>query len=104
MRILYSSTLSHLLLAVLCVLPARAVYAASIPTNALEPVSADLTLGKADDAISRLSSSLAANPGDAEAHSLLCRVYYQEERWDDAIRECQTAVRLCRWIADITSG
>ena len=50
--------------------------------------------GKADDAISRLSSSLAANPGDAEAHNLLCRVYYQEERWDDAIHECEAAVRL----------
>ncbi len=78
----------------LCGLPAGAANAASIPTNVLEPVSADLTLGKADDAISILSSSLAANPGDAEAHSLLCRVYYQEERWDDAIRECQTAVQL----------
>src|SRR6202012_1180869 len=34
------------------------------------------------------------NPGDAEAHNLLCRVYYQEEHWDDAIRECETAVKL----------
>jgi predicted Zn-dependent protease len=93
-RILYSATLSHLLLATLCVLQARATQAASIPNNALEPVSADLAMGKADDAISRLSSSLAANPGDAEAHNLLCRVYYQEERWDDAIRECETAVGL----------
>jgi tetratricopeptide (TPR) repeat protein len=89
-----SSTFSQLLVAMLCILPAGAADAASIPTNVLEPVNADLTLGKADDAISILSSSLAANPGDAEAHSLLCRVYYQEERWDDAIRECQTAVQL----------
>ena len=51
-------------------------------------------MGRADDAISRLRSSLAANPGDAEAHNLLCRVYYQEERWDDAIHECETAVSL----------
>ena len=71
-----------------------AVHAASIPAGALQPVSADLTTGKADDAISRLSSSLALNPGDAEAHHLLCRVYYQEERWDDAIHECEIAVRL----------
>src|SRR3984885_1318505 len=89
-----SSTFSQLLVAMLCILPAGAADAASIPTNVLEPVNADLTLGKADDATSILSSSLAANPGDAEAHSLLCRVYYQEERWDDAIRECQTAVQL----------
>jgi tetratricopeptide (TPR) repeat protein len=93
-RILRSSAFSLLFLAVLNVLQARAVYAASIPNNLLEPVSADLKAGMADDAISRLSSSLAANPGDAEAHNLLCRVYYQEERWDDAIRECETAVRL----------
>ncbi|HET6215609.1 MAG TPA: tetratricopeptide repeat protein [Acidobacteriaceae bacterium] len=94
MRILYSRTLFYLLLAVLCVSPALAVHAASIPASALQPVSADLTTGKADDAISRLSSSLATNPGDAEAHHLLCRVYYQEERWDDAIHECEIAVRL----------
>ncbi len=94
MRILCSRTLFNLLLAVLCIFPAPAVHAASIPNSTLQPVSADLTTGKADDAISRLSSSLAANPGNAEAHHLLCRVYYQEERWDDAIHECETAVRL----------
>jgi Flp pilus assembly protein TadD len=92
-RILYSSTLSHFLL-VLCISQAWVAYAASVPNSALGPVSADLMVGKADDAISRLSSSLAANPGDAEAHNLLCRVYYQEERWDDAIHECEAAVRL----------
>jgi tetratricopeptide (TPR) repeat protein len=76
-------------------LPATtAAHASSIANSLLEPVDADLTVGKADDAISRLSSSLAANPADAEAHNLLCRVYYQEERWDDAIHECETAVRL----------
>jgi tetratricopeptide (TPR) repeat protein len=68
--------------------------AASIPNNALQAVGADLNAGRADVAISRLSSSLAANPQDAEARNLLCRVYYQEERWDDAIHECETAVRI----------
>jgi tetratricopeptide (TPR) repeat protein len=67
---------------------------ASTPNNVLVPVKADLTAGMADDAISRLSSFLAANPRDAEAHNLLCRVYYQEERWNDAIRECETATQL----------
>lgn len=94
MRALYSSTVFQLLLAVLCGLQARAADTASIPKNVVTLVSADLTVGNADDAISRLNSSLAASPGDAEAHNLLCRVYYQEERWNDAIRECQTAVRL----------
>ena len=91
MRIPYSATLSRLLVTLLWVLP---VQAASTPNSLLLPATADLTAGRADDAISRLSSSLAGNPGDAEAHNLLCRVYYQEERWDDAIRECEAAVRL----------
>jgi tetratricopeptide (TPR) repeat protein len=90
----YSAKLFRLLLVVLCVLPAHAVYAASIPSNALQPVGTDLTEGKADEALSLLKASLAVNPEDAEAHSLLCRVYYQEQRWDDAIRECEAAVRL----------
>ena len=77
-RILNSSTLSHLLIAMLCVLQGPAAHTASIPNNA----------------ISRLSSSLATDPGDAEAHNLLCRVYYQEERWDNAIHECAAAVQL----------
>ena len=91
-RKLHSSTLSHLLLAALCLLPAA--HAASLANSLLEPVNADLTAGNADDAIARLSSSLTANPADAEAHNLLCRVYYQEERWDEAIHECEAAVRL----------
>jgi tetratricopeptide (TPR) repeat protein len=78
----------------LCVLVAQVTSAASIPGNVWDPVHTDLTSGKADDAISLLGSSLAANPEDAEAHNLLCRVYYQEERWDDAIHECEIAVRL----------
>jgi tetratricopeptide (TPR) repeat protein len=90
----YSAKLSLLFLTVLCVLQAQRLPAASIPNNVLEPVSTDLMKGEADDAISRLRSSLAANPQDAEAHHLLCRVYYQEERWDNAIHECETAVRL----------
>jgi tetratricopeptide (TPR) repeat protein len=88
---LYFSRLCHLFLALLWI---SAAYGASAPNTALVPVTADLTLGKADDAISRLSTSLAADPADAQAHNLLCRVYYQEERWDDAIHECETAVKL----------
>ncbi len=72
----------------------QAAHAASIPNNALDPVAADLAAGRADDAISRLNLSLAAKPADAEAHNLLCRVYYQERRWDDAIHQCETAVQL----------
>jgi tetratricopeptide (TPR) repeat protein len=93
-RILDSLPLSHLLLALLCVLRPGAAHAASIPNNALDPVAADLAAGRADDAISRLNLSLTAQPADAEAHNLLCRVYYQEQRWDDAIHQCEAAVQL----------
>jgi Flp pilus assembly protein TadD len=93
-RILYFSTLSHVLLVALCLLQGRAAHPSPISKDELQPVRVDLTAGRADDAISRLNSSLAGNPGDAEAHHLLCRVYSQEERWDEAIRECETAVRL----------
>lgn len=94
MRTVFTSLSSCLLLVTLCVLQTGTAHGASIRDNLLQSVNADLTEGRADDAISRLNSSLAANPGDAEAHNLLCRVYYQEERWDDAIQECQAAVRL----------
>jgi tetratricopeptide (TPR) repeat protein len=86
--------LSLLLIALLCASQTPAAYSAATPNGVLEPVNADLMIGNADDAISRLNSSLAANPGDAEAHNLLCRVYYQEQRWDDAIHECEKAVQL----------
>jgi tetratricopeptide (TPR) repeat protein len=90
----YFATLFRVCLALLCILLAQATSAASVPSNVFEPVHTDLTLGRADDAISLLGSSLASNPQDAEAHNLLCRVYYQEERWDDAIHECEIAVKL----------
>ena len=84
----------HPLIPPLLLLAVLAAGAASIPNEELQPIHADLNSGKADDAIARLTSSLATNPGNAEVHNLLCRVYYQEERWDDAIRECETAVKL----------
>jgi hypothetical protein len=94
-QILYKSVSTGFLLAAFCVSQQwAAADDTPISREALQPVHADLMSGKADDAIARLNSSLATNPNDAEAHNLLCRVYYQEERWDDAIRECGTAVKL----------
>lgn len=93
MRILHSATLT-VIVAAFWVLQAGADDIASVPKDALKPVTVDLSAGEADDAISRLSSLLNAHPNNAEAHNLLCRVYYQEERWNDAIHECETAVLL----------
>jgi tetratricopeptide (TPR) repeat protein len=50
--------------------------------------------GEADAAIRALKSDLATTPSSAEAHNLLCRVHYAEERWDAAVPECERAVDL----------
>jgi tetratricopeptide (TPR) repeat protein len=79
---------------VLGVTHAWAADTGSIRSSALEGARLDLISGRADEAIKLLNSSLAADSADAEAHYLLCRVLYQEERWEDAVRECEAAVRL----------
>lgn len=72
-----------------------ALCAASDPTPgvAADPIRADLALGRANDALLRLDSALAVNPADAEAHNLRCRVFYQEEHWEEAIVNCEAAVQ-----------
>src|SRR5690348_9708113 len=50
--------------------------------------------GQIDQAIALLKQKLAANSDDAEAHNLLSRVYYSEEKWDEAITEGEQATRL----------
>lgn len=54
----------------------------------------DLELGRADEALQSLGATLAQNPRDSEAHNLRCRVFYQEEKWDQAIDDCEAAVQL----------
>jgi tetratricopeptide (TPR) repeat protein len=53
---------------------------------------AALQQGRSNDAISLLNATLAKRPDDSEARQLLCRVYYAEERADEAIAECERAV------------
>jgi tetratricopeptide (TPR) repeat protein len=48
--------------------------------------------GRADDAIRVLTPQ--ANGNNAEAYHLLCRAYYSVEDWDNAIRNCERAVKL----------
>lgn len=50
--------------------------------------------GQANRAIAALNQQVSTNPRDAQAHNLLCRVFYQEERWDNAVSECERAVAL----------
>jgi Flp pilus assembly protein TadD len=53
-----------------------------------------LKAGKADQAIHALNLAIARTPKDARAYNLLCRVYFQLELWDDAVRMCEKAVNL----------
>jgi tetratricopeptide (TPR) repeat protein len=48
-----------------------------------------LQQGRVDEARHALQQALSAQPGDAQAHQLLCRVYYAQEMADSAIRECE---------------
>jgi tetratricopeptide (TPR) repeat protein len=48
--------------------------------------------GRGDDASNLLRATLAANPADATAHQLLCRVFYAQDETDEAIHQCELAV------------
>jgi tetratricopeptide (TPR) repeat protein len=51
-----------------------------------------LQQGRVDEATASLRQILAAQPDDAQAHQLLCRIYYAQELADQAIHECELAV------------
>jgi len=81
----YLSRLRHLLFLIL-LLSGRFLIADDSEADAL------LQQGRMDEATAVLQTLLAAQPGDAEAHQLLCRVYYAQEMADPAIHECESAV------------
>ena len=64
--------------------------AADLPKSGLAQANAALQAGEADQALSVLNGS----PNTAEAHLLRCRVYFSEQHWDDAVSECEAAVRM----------
>jgi tetratricopeptide (TPR) repeat protein len=51
-----------------------------------------LQQGRVDEAAASIHEVLAVQPGDAQAHQLLCRIYYAQEMADHAIHECELAV------------
>jgi len=53
-----------------------------------------LKAGKADEALRVLNATLAQDPKDAVSYNLLCRVYYQLELWDNAMRMAEKSVAL----------
>lgn len=66
------------------------VGAADLPKSGLAQADAALQAGEADRALSMLSAA----PNSAEAHLLRCRTYFSEQHWDEAVAECEAAVRL----------
>lgn len=53
---------------------------------------AALNQGRADEATRLLRTQISANPHDALAHQLLCRVFYSQDLADAAIEQCEAAV------------
>jgi Tfp pilus assembly protein PilF len=53
---------------------------------------AALQQGKVDEAAAMLKPILEADPKNAPAHLLLCRVYYAQDQADQAVHECELAV------------
>jgi tetratricopeptide (TPR) repeat protein len=89
MRVLFRVVFSALMLA------APIAARADLPqAQLLEAVRGDLTHGRADSGLQILDKVLAQEPQNAEAHNLQCRIYLQEQRWNDAVAACQAAVKL----------
>jgi tetratricopeptide (TPR) repeat protein len=63
-------------------------------STSLDTASADLQAGKADEATQLLNQVLQADPKDAEANNLLCRVEYTVQHFDQAAVHCEKAVNL----------
>jgi predicted Zn-dependent protease len=73
------------LVLVLLFLSGSALFADDAQANSL------LQQGRVDEARTALQGMLAAQPGNAYAHQLLCRVFYVQEMADAAIQECESA-------------
>ena len=82
-----------LLCATVCAQPLLADLASADRTlGANLPAYLALQEGRVEDAATLLRATLAGHPADATAHQLLCRVFYAQDRADEAIRQCQLAV------------
>lgn len=67
--------------------------AAALSRDSGDAARTALNQGRADDALNLLDAALEQNPGDGEALNLRCRVFYSEELWDDAIKDCEHSVQ-----------
>jgi tetratricopeptide (TPR) repeat protein len=53
-----------------------------------------LLQGRIDESVAVLQRLVAANPKDGSAYLLLCRGFYAEDKADEAIEACESAVQL----------
>jgi tetratricopeptide (TPR) repeat protein len=60
-------------------------------SSSITQANAALQQGRVDDAAAILNGILAADPNNAFAHQLLCRVYYAQDMPDPAIQHCEAA-------------
>jgi len=81
--------------ALLCALAvAPATTFAAMSRERADAVTSALNRGRADETLQLLDVALKGDPNDAQALNLQCRVFYAEERWDDAIAACSRAVQI----------
>lgn len=73
-------------------LPVKA--AKTAPLDPLAQANLALQNGEADRALSLLLPDLLPKNREAEVHHLRCRVLYSLERWNEAVDECEEAVKL----------
>jgi tetratricopeptide (TPR) repeat protein len=59
-----------------------------------------LEQGQVDEASASILGLLVAHPDNAQAHQLLCRIYYAQDMADNAIRECELAASFAREDSD----
>ena len=58
--------------------------------------------GNIDSAVFIYEKALQINPDNAEAFKRICIMYEREERYDEAIKYCQVAIK--RGLSDMTKG
>ena len=59
-----------------------------------------LEQGHVDEASTSILELLVAHPDNAQAHQILCRIYYAQDMADNAIRECELALSYAREDSD----
>ena len=64
----------------------------SSQASSLSQANEALQRGRVDEATAQLQTILANQPGNAQAHQLLCRSYYAQDLADPSIHECELAV------------